>query len=185
MRHPCPTPGCPHTTTHPHHRCTHCTQRTARTHNITLVCGPPCAGKNTWIRQHAHPGDLLVDLDALYHALNANPTTTHHNQPPTLRPFALDARDTIINRLLHGDHNIRAAWIIHSAPRAAQRAEWKQRGATIVLITADLTTLTHRAQTQRPAEWINHIHDWHRNYQPGHVDHHIDTTPHTPPPQPS
>lgn len=175
MRQPCPTPGCPGTTPTPHQRCPRCTQRTGRAHRLTLVCGPPCSGKNTWVRDHAHPGDLVVDLDALYHAVNANPTRADHDQPASLTPFALDARDAIINRLLHGDHNVRAAWIIHSAPEAATRAEWKQRGANIVMINADLDVLTHRAQGQRPTPWVDHITDWHRRYTPGHIDRTITT----------
>ncbi|WP_160051277.1 AAA family ATPase [Nocardiopsis sp. FR26] len=175
MRHPCPTPGCPHTTPTRTTRCDHCTRRTGRAHRITLVCGPPCAGKNTYVTQHAQPGDLVVDLDALYRAINANPTRADHDQPASLTPFALDARDTILHRLLHGDHNLRAAWIIHSAPNPATRAEWKARGAKVVMINASLDTLTHRAHRQRPTAWVDHIHDWHRRYQPGHVDQTVTT----------
>ncbi|KOX12492.1 hypothetical protein ADL05_21710 [Nocardiopsis sp. NRRL B-16309] len=125
--------------------------------------------------EHAQPGDLVVDLDALYHAINAHPTRDDHDQPPALTPFALDARDAILHRLLHGDHNLRAAWIIHSAPNPATRGEWKQRGARIVMINADQDTLTRRAQAHRPAAWADHIRDWHRLYRPGHVDQHITT----------
>ncbi|QVJ00339.1 hypothetical protein KGD82_16385 [Nocardiopsis eucommiae] len=122
------------------------------------------------MREHARPGDLIVDLDALYTAVNANPTRADHDQPPALTPFVFDARDAIIHRLLHGDHNARAAWIIHSAPEATTRAEWKQRGANIVMITATREALTHRAHTQRPAPWADHITDWHTRYTPGHID---------------
>ncbi|MGW5879865.1 AAA family ATPase [Nocardiopsis terrae] len=175
MRYACPTPGCPTTAPTRTTRCEQCTRRNSRAHKITLVCGPPCSGKNTWVAKHAQPGDLIVDLDALYTAVNANPTRTDHDQPAALTPFAFDARDAITNRLLHGDHNLRAAWIIHSAPEAATRAEWKQRGANIVMITADQDTLTHRAQVQRPNQWGEHIQDWHRRYTLGHVDRTVTT----------
>lgn len=171
MRYPCPTPGCPNTTTTTRNtRCTRCTHRTGKAHRLTLVCGPPTAGKNTYVRGHAQPGDLIVDLDALYQAVNAHPTRADHDQPPALTPFVFDARDAILHRLLHGDHNARAAWIIHSAPEPSTRAEWKQRGATVVMVTAPHDVLTHRAHTQRPAQWGDHITDWHHRYQPGHVD---------------
>jgi hypothetical protein len=142
---------------------------------VTLVCGPPCAGKNTWVTEHAQPGDLVVDLDALYQAVNAHPTRDDHDQPAPLTPFTLDARDAILHRLLHGDHNLRAAWIIHSAPHPQTRAEWQQRGARVVMINADQDTLTRRAQAHRPTAWVDHIRDWHRSYRPGHVDQHITT----------
>jgi hypothetical protein len=135
----------------------------------------PTAGKNTYVAQHAQPGDLVVDLDALYHAVNANPTRQDHDQPPQLTPFALDARDAIIHRLLHGDHNLRAAWIIHSAPNAQTRAEWQQRGAKVVMVTAPREVLAHRARGHRPTPWVDHITDWHNRYTPGHVDQTITT----------
>lgn len=32
---------------------------------IRLVCGPPAAGKTTYVKEHAKQGDLIIDLDAL------------------------------------------------------------------------------------------------------------------------
>lgn len=32
---------------------------------ITVVTGPPCSGKSTYVRTHARPGDIIVDFDAI------------------------------------------------------------------------------------------------------------------------
>jgi len=32
---------------------------------VVLVTGPPCAGKTTYARDHAKPGDLILDQDQL------------------------------------------------------------------------------------------------------------------------
>lgn len=34
---------------------------------IVQVSGPPCAGKSTWIQQHAQPGDTILDDILLAH----------------------------------------------------------------------------------------------------------------------
>ena len=36
---------------------------------VTVVCGPPGSGKSTHVDGHKQPGDLVVDIDALYVAL--------------------------------------------------------------------------------------------------------------------
>jgi len=32
---------------------------------VTLITGPPCAGKTTWARDRAQPGDIVLDQDAI------------------------------------------------------------------------------------------------------------------------
>jgi uncharacterized protein len=36
---------------------------------IVPIMGPPCGGKSTFARELYEPGDIIVDLDALAHAL--------------------------------------------------------------------------------------------------------------------
>lgn len=122
-----------------------------------------------------------MDLDALYSALNAAPHNRDHEQPAALRPFAFDARDAVIKRLFSGDHVVRAAWIISSAPKRQQRQAFKARGVRVVMVSADRSTCEERARRQRPAEWVKHIGDWFTAHEDGTIDQTVSTSPPPPP----
>lgn len=142
---------------------------------ITLVCGPPCAGKNTYVRRHARPGDLIVDLDALKRAVGC--TAEHDIEYPALHPFALDARDAILAKLLSGQHEVRRAWVIATAPTRADRAPLRAHGARVVMLTADYATLEKRVRRERPPEWGTFLASWFERHDRIDVDELVDTTP--------
>lgn len=117
-----------------------------------------------------------MDLDALYRALNAKPHADDHDQPAALRPFAFDARDAVVERLFSGDHSLRAAWIISSAPKRQQRAALKARGVRVVMVSADRQTCEERARQHRPHAWVGHIAAWFGAHEDGAVDEVVDAS---------
>ncbi len=58
---------------------------------MILVAGPPAAGKSTWIRDHAKPGDITIDYDTLAQALSpglsSDPAKHWHLEERTVSPF--------------------------------------------------------------------------------------------------
>ena len=56
---------------------------------LTVVVGPPCAGKSTYIRRMARSGDVLIDYDALARALGSDRA---HEAPPNVADAAYFAR---------------------------------------------------------------------------------------------
>lgn len=92
---------------------------------VVLVCGPPCAGKSTYVRAHAQPGDLVLDQDVIG-------VQAMRQALATLPP----AQGT--------------AWVIRPAPGPARRAALAKRlRAEVVLLTPSAEELTARAR-QRP-----------------------------------
>lgn len=81
---------------------------------ITLVYGPPGAGKTTWVQQHARPGDLVVDYDAIGHALGSPDRDTHQR----IHRVITAARGAVLNSIRRAEHQAPAVWIISANPQA-------------------------------------------------------------------
>jgi len=112
---------------------------------ITLVCGPPCAGKTTYVEQHAQPDDLVVDLDHLAQLLGS---PRSHGHPRPIRHRAEAWLLELCDEVAAGMHP--SAWIVRTLPDPAQRAEWAAwLNAQVVVLDAPDDVLIDRAQ-QRP-----------------------------------
>jgi len=82
---------------------------------ITLVCGPPGAGKSTYVQDHATPADLIVDYDLIGHALGSPDRHTHQHIHPVINA----ARNAVLHQIRRADHQAHAVWIISTNPNAA------------------------------------------------------------------
>lgn len=87
--------------------------RNARTH-ITLVYGPPGAGKSTYVQQNKQPGDLVVDYDLLGAALGSPDRYTHQDIHQTINA----ARNAVIAKIRMGESGAQRVWIISTNPAA-------------------------------------------------------------------
>lgn len=127
----------------------------------TLVWGPPCAGKNTYVEQHRQPGDMVVDFDAVMIALGG---AGGHDQPTALRPFVFDCIDAVMRRLASGNHVVGRAWVIQSAPTRVDRDPF--RSGQLVGLVTDIETCKDRAKRERPDAWLGYIDSWYAKYEP-------------------
>lgn len=118
--------------------------------NLTVITGPPCAGKTTYARQHALPGDIIVDFDAIAQALGSPVTHGHDSQIAETAGAAWSAAiREALNRL--GRHR---TWIIDSKPSTWRAGEYDRAGARYIHLTAPPAELHRRADTAgRPAIW--------------------------------
>lgn len=131
---------------------------------VTIVYGPPGAGKTSYVKEHARRGDLIIDFDALYAALSG---LDWYDKPTALMPFVCEARDAVINRL-HRNSEVQHAWLITSEPKANKRAALQvQLKAKLVFIETDPQECLRRitADPRRDAEhWQKIINDWYHKY---------------------
>jgi predicted kinase len=122
---------------------------------LTVVTGPPCVGKTTYVQQHALPGHIVVDFDALAQALGS-PVSHGHDHP--IWKTTADARDAAIRTAVECHRQGATAWIIDSRPTPAARRRYLEAGGRIVDLTAPAAELHRRADAAgRPAAWHHRI----------------------------
>lgn len=134
-----------------------------REHNdlVTVVAGPPCAGKNTWVEQHRQPGDVVVDFDQIMAAMSGRPLREHDVR---LRGAVNDERDHQIRQLLASG---KRGWIIATAPKARQRHTWH---CNVVLLLPSQAVAMRRAAVERPEAWRTYVQRWYADYEPDDRD---------------
>lgn len=122
---------------------------------LTVVTGAPCAGKSTYVRKHARPGDIIIDFDQLAQALGSPVTHghgTHHWK------VTIEVRDTAITHAVACHMKGATVWIVDSKPTAAKRAWYTRQRARFVNLGASAAELHRRAtEAGRPQSWHGRI----------------------------
>lgn len=131
---------------------------------VVLVCGPPAAGKTTWVAERAAPGDRVVDLDAICRRLGS---PSDHNHPDGIWRRAREVRaaeESLVARMASG-----TAWVIRTMPEPERRTRLASAiGATevVVLATPAGEARSRAAADGRPV-WTGPLIDrWWQRYQP-------------------
>lgn len=142
--------------------------KTAGTH-ITLIVGPPGAGKTTHVNQHARPGDLIIDYDQIAHALTthhpqqqtgrAQKTGGHHPAATTLHEATMTARNALLKALRQGKVKTPRAWIISANPDAETIFPYHQ---VIVIDPGQQEVVRRVREAGRPSNWIQLVDRWYR-----------------------
>lgn len=131
--------------------------QTTPTH-ITLIVGPPGAGKTTYVNTHAKPGDLIVDYDQIADALGGSiKHDTHRNDD--LHQVTMAARNAILRQLRQGKTNVARAWIISANPKAESMFPFHQ----VKVVDPGRDESKRRAVAAgRPDKWVRLIDEWYR-----------------------
>ncbi len=115
--------------------------------NIYIVTGPPASGKTTWVREHAKPGDITIDFDALANVLTP-PDGQPHKHTSTVQAVTKEARQAAIDSALtQSDVDV---YIIHSDPGASTIAKYQGLGAHIITIDPGQDVVLARCRAERP-----------------------------------
>ena len=125
----------------------HTTKTVARDmERVTVVAGPPAAGKTTHVREHAQPGDVIIDFDHIANALSGQ-DVENHEHASHIATIAKAARQAAIDTAIKQDCTV---WLIHAIPGEKKRAEYRSRGAKVITIDPGKDVVMKRIKTERP-----------------------------------
>ncbi|MDQ1202840.1 hypothetical protein [Rhodococcus sp. SORGH_AS_0303] len=125
---------------------------------ITVVVGPPCAGKSTFVRENAKPNDAVVDFDSLATAFGSGAA---HDTPQPLRRVVQAARRAAVSQILLGV--VETAWVIDTDPGHFMLQQYRRAGATIEVIDPGMEVCIERALADERPEWTaDQIRRWYR-----------------------
>lgn len=112
---------------------------------LTVVCGPPAAGKSRYVAERAAPSDLVICLDRIASRLAG---TAEHEWPTDVLAAALHERNALLGRLADNTftRRYRHAWLIVSEPSGKWRRWWRATlGASeVVVIETSAATCRQR-----------------------------------------
>ena len=116
---------------------------------LTVVMGAPCSGKSTYVREHAKPGDIVIDFDVMAQALGS---PVPHDHSDAIRMVTIDARRTAIASAIQQHQAGATVWIVDINPDL-RMAAYRRAGAQFVTMSADRAELHRRADAERPDRW--------------------------------
>lgn len=132
---------------------------------LIVVTGPPCSGKSTHVADRIQPGDLVVDLDQIAHALGY--PLDHIDWADRDHPAvtaARTARTAIVKALPAGSHT---TWVIDAEPHPTSRQIWRRQGVQVIDLVPPASVCHDRASAAaRPESTHDQIVAWYaRNHR--------------------
>lgn len=119
---------------------------------IRIITGPPCAGKSTFVRDNALPGDIVVDMDLIASSLVVDDIESH-DYSQEVRRIARAARKSAVREALTvGQVSRRNVWIVHTDPNAEWSRIYRSVNARVTVVDPGrdvcLTRLAERPKGQ-------------------------------------
>lgn len=128
---------------------------------VNIVCGPPCVGKSTYVREHAGPDDIIIDWDEIVTDLGF-PPRQHFVAPGLTEVISNEWR----RRLALAVAQPGVVWIIRSKPARETEPLAVSLDANLIELTAPLDVLLARAAERPHAEAHRRlITSWHNKYR--------------------
>ncbi|EFL27523.1 conserved hypothetical protein [Streptomyces himastatinicus ATCC 53653] len=140
---------------------------------LYVVTGPPGAGKSSWIRAHAKPQDIVIDLDLMALAM-AGPGADHHAHSETLLKVVHRARFAALNEAYqHLDTT--DVYVNHIQPSAKALAKYKRLKAKVIVVDPGEQVVRQRVRDMRQPGMDAVVTRWYRQQQRQSCTHTVTT----------
>jgi predicted kinase len=134
---------------------------------LTIVTGPPCAGKSTHVDEQRQPGDVVIDFDRIAAALGHDGDQVDWSKDSSHRHLARVARAAVLKTVLAGDLRDRTVWVVETNPERWQVAAYRRAGGTTVELDPGRDECHARAAAaDRPAATHGEIDTWYDQHRP-------------------
>lgn len=128
------------------------------TREVTLVVGPPGAGKSTWVQARAGAGVDVVDFDTIARSLGSRDAHRHDSGVIARALAEQKRRERAVARMESG-----AAYVIRVASDPRERAEIAARlRATDVKVIDPGRAVVESRMAGRPASAAREVDRWYR-----------------------
>jgi hypothetical protein len=132
------------------------------TKQVYIIWGSPLSGKGTLLRQLVKPGDLVMDIDAIWQAVTLQPL---YVKPNRVRFNVFPIRDLLLDHIKTRYGQWYDAYVVGGYPDRYEREQMAAKlGAELIYCDATREQCLERAAA-RPPEWIEYVHEWWRIYE--------------------
>lgn len=108
---------------------------------LIVVCGPPSAGKTTYVAQHADPKDMVLDLDETADQMTGTPL---YALPKNALVNLIRNRNQRLADFAKGRTSHPRCWLIATSGTFKQRRFWEDKGATVTVVNPGSATCRDR-----------------------------------------
>lgn len=134
---------------------------------VYIVYGPPMAGKRDFVQQRVQRGDIVVDMDRLYHAVTMLPV---YDKPDSLLASVRGVYNLLLDNIKTRFGKWNNAWIIGGYPERHRREKLAEDlGAELIFCEAAKDECRMRLELDenlryRKDEWQGYIEKWFDQY---------------------